>query len=377
MTTNKKDTRLTMWKRVRSGTLLIVCSLTIGIIASEIALRCFAPVNFHQWMSWIPDGHIRGRGAPSHVFVQRDGHDVRINNLGFRGEDYEWIPSPGVLRIITFGGSSTFNLTAKGETNTWPSRLRYYLESALNMEVEVINLALPGYALETSKVNYLFLGRALNPHIVIVYHTWNDMKFFRRRLDKGKPHVFSQTVSGKPLWKRIARYSQIAIRVHNTLLSKKRMYKESNYNFMETDAKYVNKPIGSTAWAWFNQNFIDFARFTRADQVIPVFVTQATLAKPQNIENVEYKRRIDLELQEMTYQILSLAWIKANEHIKSIAELNSCVFVDGYNAVPSTTEYLEDHVHLTDKGRDRLANEIATVLLQSSEVRNIAKAIRN
>ena len=99
--------------------------------------------------------------------------------------------------------------------------------------------------------------------------------------------------------------------------------------------------------------------------------------KPQNLKNEKYRSLIAVDYQKMTHPILSETWMKATEHIKTIAELNSAIFVDGYNALPSTTEYLEDHVHLTDKGNDRLANEIAMVLLRSSEVRNIAKAIRD
>lgn len=375
MTTNKKKSQLPRWKRGVFSALLIVCGLTVGLLFSEMALRWFAPVSYYQWMSWIPDGHVRGRGTPFQVFEQRDGYEVRINNLGFRGEDYSWEPDPGVLRIATFGGSSTFNYNAKGETNTWSSRLKYYLETELKMDVEVINLALPGYALETSKVNYLFLGRALNPHIAIVYHTWNDMKFFRD-IDRGNPRVFSQTApQNKPLWQRIARYSQVAIRVRNALQAKNRAYIEKTYSAFETETTWINQPISSKAWKWFDQNFIDFSRFTRGDQVIPVFVSQATLAKQQNLQNEEYRSRIAVAHQKMTHPILAETWMEATEHIRSIATQHSAIFVDGYDVIPSNRDYFVDHVHLTDKGMDQLANEIATALLQSGEVRSLASTI--
>lgn len=377
MKPGQKHARLTPRKNFFFNALLVLFSTTATIIVVEIVLRLFAPVSYQQWMSWIPDGHIRGRGTPYQVFVQRDGYDIRINNLGFRGDDYHWTPAPGVLRIITFGGSSTFNYHAKGEENTWPSRLSHYLENALDMDVEVINLGLPGYALENSKVNYLFLGRALHPHIVVVYHTWNDMKFFRH-IDEGDPLAFSAIASGtKPLWQRIARHSQIAIRIRNALHASERAYIESQYTAMETGTKQEDRPPGSKVWAWFDQNFIDFARFAKADQVIPVFVTQATLAQPQNLNNKEYRIRIAVDYQGMTHRKLAETWVQANAHIKSIADSTASVFVDGYSAVPSTREYIEDHVHLTDKGRDRLAHEMATVLLDNDDVQRIAKAIHD
>ena len=114
-------------------------------------------------MTWVPDGHIKGRGEPNSSFKTAQGHTVRINQLGFRGETPSWKPEPNSLRILVFGGSAAFAYHAPGEANTWSELLEKHLMQALGKKVEVINLALPGFDTATSVRNYLSSGRALHP----------------------------------------------------------------------------------------------------------------------------------------------------------------------------------------------------------------------
>jgi hypothetical protein len=186
-------TRVTVARRRLASVSILVCGLLGGILLAEAALWIVAPVRFHEWMLWVPDGHIKGRAEPGQVFQTADGFDVRINRLGFRGPDYAWQPAPGTLRLAAFGGSSTFCYHARGDENTWPGRLAALLAEALAMPVEVVNLGLPGFDASTSKINYLVTGRALHPHVALLYHTWNDLKKFRT-LESG-PIVFTATSS--------------------------------------------------------------------------------------------------------------------------------------------------------------------------------------
>src|SRR5207245_6993280 len=119
--------------------------------------------------------------------------------------------------------------------------------------VEVLNLAAPGYDLANSKINYLFSGRSFNPHAVLVYHTWNDFKSFRR-VDAGDPPIFAGTVTGQPQWKRLARETQLARRVRNVLYAKSQELIENHYTALEADANLANTPPGAAAWNWFRQN---------------------------------------------------------------------------------------------------------------------------
>ncbi len=88
-------------KKLRRGKLWIfrlvpvAVGLSVGVILIEAGLWVLAPVRYHEWMLWIPDGHIQGRAAPNQAFRTADGYEVRINSLGFRGPEYNWRPAGG------------------------------------------------------------------------------------------------------------------------------------------------------------------------------------------------------------------------------------------------------------------------------------------
>jgi len=96
----------------------------------------------------------KGGGLPNQDFKNATGEKIYINDLGFRGPTPSFKPEPGTFRILTLGGSSTFGYHAKGEDKTWPQQLAQRLRSRFGRQVEVINLALPGFDSQTSSVNF-------------------------------------------------------------------------------------------------------------------------------------------------------------------------------------------------------------------------------
>jgi lysophospholipase L1-like esterase len=355
---------------------LLLGSLLFALALSEAMLWLFFPIPYREFLNYEADGRIVARPAPNQVVRNTEGHEIRINGLGFRGPDWSDQPAPGTLRVVAFGGSSTFNFFASGEENTWPSRLSYHLERALGMPVEVVNLGVPGYDATNSKVNYLFLGRSLNPHVVLLYHTWNDMKKFRR-IDVGSEDVFAPPPRGSAAWKQWARKLQLARRVRNALRQQNRRYVETRFTELEASDDAANQPVGRASWRWFEQNVRDFAAFAKRDGVLPVLVTQATIAQPQNLADAAYRREFGLDLQGMTAPVLVRSWIQASEVIRRVAEEEGAVLVDGYDGVPPDYEHMEDHVHMTDRGRDVLAREIARGLLADERFETLTAEVRS
>lgn len=102
-------------------------------------------------------------------------YTVKINSRGFRGAEYNVDKSPGTIRVVTLGASSTF-----GYHN--PDDLTYpvLLERALNEgcvdgpRYEVLNLGIPH--LTSAEIVSLFLaeGLPLDPDVVTFYEGIND-----------------------------------------------------------------------------------------------------------------------------------------------------------------------------------------------------------
>lgn len=363
------------WRGLAFGVTAATLCFALGVGAVEAALWLFAPVRYHEWLIWIPDGHIRGRPLPGQVIHTAAGHSVRINDLGFRGDDWEWTPAPGTLRIVALGGSSTFNFHAAGEQNTWPELLEARLSADLEMPVEVLNLGLPGFNASTSRINYVFTARPLHPHVAVMYHTWNDLKLFRR-LEDG-PQVFARTAPNKPLWQRIARATQIGRYARNALHELALTESESRYTSLEREGARAHQPADPRAFAWFRQSFADFIRLARADSVLPVVVSQGTLVRTETIRDPEVRRQILYDAVGMTLPVLDRTWSEASQVIEEVAREEGALFADGYGAIPADFEHFVDHVHMTDRGLHRLADELARVLLADTEFRQLAERVRS
>jgi hypothetical protein len=100
-------------------------------------------------------------------------HEIRINSLGFRSEEFE-VPKPsGVTRVICIGGSTT----VQGRTNeeTYPAALQRRLrERYRERRIEVLNLGIngtgSGYWL--SRKDELF---GYQPDVIVQYSFVNDL----------------------------------------------------------------------------------------------------------------------------------------------------------------------------------------------------------
>jgi len=96
---------------------------------------------------------------------------VTINSLGFRGPEISTKKRPGVVRIVTLGGSSTFG-TQVSDDEAWPRQL----ERRLGRDFEVVNLGVPGYGTVENLIQTAFVLSDLNPDIAIYYEGWNDLR---------------------------------------------------------------------------------------------------------------------------------------------------------------------------------------------------------
>jgi hypothetical protein len=111
--------------------------------------------------------------------------DATINSSGFRGKDFQQKKTPGVVRIVTLGASSTFGFKTRDD-QTYP----HFLEEALNkslpmpnpagssngtiIKYEVINLGIPH--MQSDQIHSLFMAEAvpLEPDVVTFYEGYTD-----------------------------------------------------------------------------------------------------------------------------------------------------------------------------------------------------------
>ena len=361
-------------KRWWFSCLVLAGSILFAIGLSEAALWVVAPIPYDEWMIYENEGHIRYRALPNQVVKNRFGQDIQINKYGFRGPNYAFDKPAGTLRIAVLGESSAFCYNS-AEDKSWPGALRIKLERRLHMPVEVVNLALPGFDIFNSKVNYMAYGLAFHPDAVIVYHTWNDMKGFRALEEV--PYWPRGPIANKPLWQRIARGTQIGRRARNVTFAVTGHQLESKYRAEKGSGARSDRELNPKSYAWEERNFRDIVMLAASDGVLPILVTQATLVTRETIDKPEVQAALlsTSRAVGMTLPRVADTWIKVSALVESVARETDSVFVDGYGAVPHDVKYLEDHVHLWDAGSEVLAEAIADTLVKDPRFLQVAARV--
>lgn len=360
---------------------LVLAAVAATLVVLEIGLRVLAPVSYSTDLRWLPDGHVKARLDPKQTAINEHGNRVQLNSLGFRGPEPAPEPAPETIRVVALGGSSTFCYDVTDDAHTWPARLAVLLTQAVGSAVEVVNLGLPGYDAANSKVNYLFTGRALHPQVVVVYHTWNDLKLLRA-VDRG-PMLPRDALSGRSgassnvsalaqlLWN-----AQLSQRVRRAYLGLRDGAWENYYGSLEGTGRDAEAPIGERGWGWFRQNFVDLVRFARSDGALPVLVSEASLVHPDALGDETRRTTIHNELLDMTLPRLVETWPQTVQILRDVAATEGAVFVDGYDAVPGDLQHLRDHVHLTDAGAERLAEAVAAGIVADPRFRALVARVR-
>jgi hypothetical protein len=112
-------------------------------------------------------------------YKSREGakHQVSHNSLGFRGPEVKSPKPSGTFRIVCLGGSSTYGHGPSSDEATWPARLEARLRAARpERSLDVVNGGCRGYSTFESLGNYAFRLSDLEPDLVLIYHTVNDMR---------------------------------------------------------------------------------------------------------------------------------------------------------------------------------------------------------
>jgi hypothetical protein len=309
--------------------------------------------------------------VPDQLFKNRFGSQIRINKFGFRGPDYAYEKAAGTLRLAVFGESSAFCYNSADE-KSWPGALRSKLERRLGMPVEVINLALPGFDIFHSKVNYMAFGRAFRPDAIVVYHTWNDMKNFRSL--ESLPYRPRGAITNKPVWQRLARQTQIGRRARNAMFVATGRRLENQYKAEEGTGARADRPIDRKAFEWERQNFRDLVMLAESDGVLPILVSQGTLASREALadRDVRLASAEAAGLVGMTMPLVADTWLQVSGLIEGVARERDAVFVDGYRGVPRDLRHFEDYVHLWDMGSEALAETIAGTLVNDPRFLHVA-----
>ena len=282
---------------------------------------------------------------------------VSHNSWGFRGPEFTWEKPAGVFRVLCLGGSSTYGFGPSSDATTWPVRLEDHLAAALpGREIEVINGGCQGYSTFESLINLELRGIDLQPDLVVVYHSINDMRCALY------PNVQRDNTHWRAVWPVEWPSATQAVLERSFLFLAWRRYAtdwwETRQNmgayvindFGKYKDDYAQPDEGDLGFRNIHRNFINLVEVARRHGA-------ATLLVQQGLE-------VNGELYAAASRDLQLAGMgRLVEIINAVGRETGSPVLDAKSVLEAAqaggASVFTSDVHLTDEGADLLARTLA------------------
>lgn len=343
-----------------------LASIVMALAAIEVVLRLWFPIPYSVEIQYVDDGHVGWRLEPNRTYkLLFEGGTCHINNLGFRrATDTPYVKPPGTKRVFLMGGSAAFSHEVP-DGRTWVDILEQELKRRYGDHVELINASVPGYDVFVSKVNYLAKLRRLNPDIVLVSHTWNDIKLMHHFEGEGfylKPIAPSRN----RLWREL-RKLQVSWRLLAAYEAVFGPLKRENV-YTRDDRPPADIRPGGPAQVWVRKNYDDLALLLKSDGVLPVFMSQPGLLSPDNVDDPAVRAKVKNEYAFLSIEETLEQWQAMSAIIAASAIANDVPFIDVAARVPHRSDLFLDHVHLSVEGEELVGRLAFEALVQDPRV---------
>lgn len=282
-----------------------------------------------------------------------------VNSLGFRGEEISRKKPAGTYRIVCVGGSTTWGWDAWSNETTWPEMLQSKLRAAKGFggqaaRVEVINAGVPGYTLMESFVNLKMRVLPLEPDLIIVYHAANDGRAIargdvlpdythvRRTWSEPPPPGFMTRTFG---WSYLFGLLTPGNRAAQRDLDN-RLHVPEFESLPVREADEIDEGLNIVRSTL--REMVALARTHGAEIALCTYAWSRDPHPKPNMQNW------------MDHQVAVME--RVNEVIRSVAASEKTRLIDVNEHGPRSREEFTDIIHLTDAGRQRLAETIANYI---------------
>ena len=297
------------------------------------------------------------------TFGRKKGMVWEINQKGYRGPSFEVKKPDGTIRIIIYGGSAVFDVeSTKGED--WPHRVQQILRESGFPKVEVINAGIISHtALES--VGRLFAeGYVFEPDYVLIYNAWNDIKYFSshktalRTLLPSLQGFDPRIHYGNIIDRWLCEWSQLYTVLRRTYYKTKlKIGKEGlrKAGDLRNSIDILN-PNGFRQYQLAMEVFVDLARNIGVE---PILMTQARLVSGSKVLTPEQQKRVDYHHVGLSHEALVETFDRLDAIVRKVSAEKGTILIDASAHLSGKDWAFEDHVHVTPKGSDALAQLVA------------------
>ena len=353
----------------------------LAVIVLALLAVCEVGLRARQWMRYgsfaasVRDPMLE-YDPQADLLVPKPGYevkgariDIKINSLGFRGDDFERRKPPHTVRIAALGASTTFCAEVSDNHKTWPHRLQEKLAGAYpGLKFEVINTAVGGYTAAENLRNLTHRVLPLEPDLAIYYEGNNEITKDTRQLalDRGliasaNPQALARTISNYSLLFDLT-YKNL------TILAGRHKIAATAQTIDSVPPDLPNHFIGQ----------LDEMRRTLASRDIPLVLSTFIVKFRRNQPRATQLANADVEFYYMPW--MSIDGMLSAMDIYNLAILDygarsGLPVLDDRDAVPPDAEHFSDAMHFLDRGAEAMADRFFRYLRTSDELqRAIASA---
>lgn len=356
-------------KRKRSKrrlAVLIGLQLLLLVLGLEGALRVRAWKRFGTPRARIADAYL----GKTHDFpylvpiagaeLEGDFVSLKINSLGFRGEEFPLAKPEGELRIVCLGASTTFCAEASNNAHTWPARLQADLAARYpDRSIRVINAGIPGYCIEHSAENLRRRVLPLDPDVVILYHAHNDIIDDSRAVAVAAGLIGETEPEAKTLSDRIADISVLYT------VASKNLAIRSGGKAPSADAEQLTAlPDDLTDHFTSELAAIHQELKSRDIQlVLSTFITKFRPSQPAEVQRANADITA-IYMPWMSMEALNEAFADYNAAILAFAREHQLPIVTDTESIPADDKHFADCIHFADAGCELMARRFADFLAE-------------
>lgn len=283
---------------------------------------------------------------------------IRINSHGFRGPELTQ-PKGNVYRIVCLGESTTFGCTLNAFDQPWPRLLENKIRSRLHPHrpVEVINAGVPSYSLRDNLARLEPDILPLHPDMLISYHGFNGFELLHDSFP-------STSVSAPPAYHdrplrllALVEYRARMVLFRRRLTARLESHPPAISNLLETN---------------YGRAYESLIAFARTNEIRLALATHAlAVNNGSDPAIVEFYRAV----------FPTVHWLMAANRLHSdlIAALAvrhpEARLIEASKALDGEHEKFIDLVHLTQEGREQLAENVFSGIKETLQTDLQAKPV--
>lgn len=363
----------------------------------EILTRLFVPMSpfeshrdrasDHPYIrtDWVPNFHIRydieGIGG------QKGGMDFDINAFGFRAKSMRTAQKPPHTLRLFFLGESTTECIYMSEEKTFPFLVEKKLAQTFpGQNFEAVNQGISGYQTADSLAVLVYKVLYYQPDVIFLMHAVNDLRYgtlpiynpvhrtgFRKNLyAPDYQESFRETLS------RLLKHSYFLTLLKWRILNRffpphaeKFRNKMEEYNEFRRlrKTKPFNDPAESRSLDEFVKNMEDILRIAKGRHIRLILMTEPSLYQENMSKEMDDHLWMGLVRQSLNINLsngfLRREMNRFNDAVRQLSRTHDVELIDLEKQIPKTLDYFYDDVHYTPEGSAKVAEVIASFLIQT------------